>query len=98
MKIKRTFEMRNEKGKIEKKEFEIELTSDELSEAHEEHVTNFMENELFSNFEYDKEVAAVLATEAYNEYAKGDGLTEYECIEKIVNKYECGELDFLFES
>lgn len=79
MKIKRV---------INNEEIEIELTSDEIANAHKEHVTNFMQSELENTFGYSPDVATKLAELAYEEYTKGNGLTEYECIEKITNTYD----------
>ena len=69
-------------------EFEIELSPEEISEAHTEHVTNFMENKFINDFDIqDKSMAHELAVSAYQLYCEGDGYTEYECIEKIYDEY-----------
>lgn len=67
---------------------DIKLTAEELSAAHEEYVTNFMKSEFENTFGYSDEISEELAKSAYEEYAKGEGLTEYECIEKIADEYE----------
>lgn len=67
----------------------ITLTNEELSQAHKEFVTNFMMNELMNNFNItDKETAKDIANNAYEIYCKGDGKTEYECIECAYCEYE----------
>lgn len=70
--------------------FDIELTNEELSMAHKEFVTDFMYNTLINDFEFQNntETAEKLAEKAYQEYCKGEGLTEYECIEKIFEIYK----------
>lgn len=73
---------------INNKTVEIELTADEISLAHTEHIKNFMQSELENSFGYDTQTAEELAELAYDEYAEGNGLTEYECIEKIAEEYE----------
>lgn len=72
---------------INNKTVEIELTADEISLAHKEHIKNFMQSELENSFGYDTQTAEELAESAYDEYAEGNGLTEYECIEKIAEEY-----------
>ena len=67
---------------------EIPLTGAEVAEAHAEHVTNFMFDKLVQDFGYEESVAKELAKDAYEEYCEGNGLTEYECIEEVVSKYE----------
>ena len=74
------------KRNIHGQEVEITLTKEELYEAHEEHVTIFMQTVLENDFGYPSDIAEELAGLAYNEYARGNGLTEYECVEKIVNE------------
>ena len=79
MKIKRT---------INGQEVEIELTGKEIQETHREYVTDFMQNTLEQDFHYSPDIAKTLSTLAYQEYCKGNGLTEYECIEKVADNYE----------
>lgn len=57
------------------------LTDEELFQAHTEHIKNFMYGELYNEFGFSAEEATQGAEIAYDKYAKGDGLTEYECIE-----------------
>lgn len=57
------------------------LTDEELFQAHTEHVKNFMYGELYNEFGFSAEEAKQGTEIAYDKYAKGDGLTEYECIE-----------------
>ena len=72
---------------------DITLTYDELSAAHAEFVTNFMKDTLKDDFGYDDSTAQDLAETAYEKYCEGDGLTEYECIEWAVDKYEKAEIE-----
>ena len=88
MEIKRTIAIKDNNGTDIVTEVEVELTDEELLDAHEVYVTNFMQNELENKFGYSTEIAEELAVSAYMEYTKGDGLTEYECIEKIIAEYE----------
>lgn len=67
----------------------ITLTDEELSQAYDEFVTNFMMNELMNDFHIsDEKTARSIADHAYNIYCKGDGKTEYECIECAYYEYE----------
>lgn len=69
------------------------LTDEELFQAHTEHVKNFMYGELYNEFGFSAEEAKQGAEIAYDQYVKGDGLTEYECIEfavDIMNKSQEG--------
>ena len=67
---------------------EFELTTEEISDAHDEHVTNFMKNILIRDFDLDEKTAEEYAVIAYNKYCQGDGKTEYECIEEAYEEYE----------
>ena len=61
---------------------EYELTSEELSAANTEFVTNFMKSELMGRCEIsDEELAEELAEQAYDRYCEGNGETEGECID-----------------
>ena len=71
---------------INKQEVTIELTNDELSEAHKEFIMNFMRNEFETIFGRNSKDAKELAEIAYEKYEAGDGLTEYECIEYALDK------------
>lgn len=72
---------------INNEKIQFELTPDELYNAHTEHVITFMKNVLVNDFNCSEDVANNLADLSYDEYCKGDGLTEYECIEKIYSEY-----------
>ena len=70
---------------------EIELTPEELGKAYECYVISFMQGVFMQDFNIkDEDKAEELAELAYQEYAEGDGLTEYECIEKIYDE-NCDE-------
>ena len=47
----------------------------------------FMKDELLSTFGLGEEDAADVADEAYEMYCKGDGRTEYECIEDAYDEF-----------
>lgn len=64
---------------------EYELTFEELTQANQEFVTNFMQETLESDFGIDEKDSGKLAEAAYEKYAGGDGKTEYECIEWAAN-------------
>ena len=57
------------------------------SDIHDKFVTNFMKNEFIETFGIDANKAEELAEDAYDLYCKGDGKTEYECIEEIYDAY-----------
>ena len=70
---------------------EIELTAEELEEAHAEFVTNFMRMTLETDFGVSPEDSQDLAEQAYDRYCEGNGETEYECIEAVYS--ESNDLD-----
>ena len=67
-------------------EVKIELTPEEIYNAHTEYVTDFMKNVFIKDFNCSEDTAEELAELAYEKYCEGNGLTEYECIEKIYNE------------
>lgn len=66
---------------------EIELTHQEMEEAHDLIVTEFMINTLINDFGLDIEKAKDFGELAYDRYCEGEGETEYECIEWAYNQY-----------
>lgn len=72
---------------INGEEIAIKLTSEELAQANAEFVTEFMRNKLIEDFGVSEEKADELSNAAYDKYCKGDGLTEYECIEAVVEEW-----------
>lgn len=66
---------------------EFELTEEELSAAHTEFVVNFFRGEMETSFDIPTSHSLELAQKAYDMYAEGDGKTEYECIECIVDEF-----------
>lgn len=73
--------------KIIRNDKEIELTYQEMLEAHEQVVKGFMAGALMGDFGLDREEARIVADKAYDRYCEGNGETEYECIEWAYNKY-----------
>lgn len=65
----------------------IELTQEELFEAHKEFMINFFEDVLNSEFACEEEDIPDIANMAYEIYAEGNGDTEYEAIEKAYEKF-----------
>ena len=63
------------------------LTHEELSEAYTEYTINFMATILQNDFGLKSEDAEKVAKNAYDFYAEGTGLTEYECIEKAYDRW-----------
>ena len=65
-----------------------ELTEEEIGEISEVHVKNFYVGEILDNF---TDVPAIdvedLAESAYIQYCRGDGRTEYECLEDAYQEY-----------
>ncbi len=56
-------------------------------QTHDEYIISYMQNELMKNFGIkSEERARNLAEEAYEKYRKGNGETEYECIEWAADK------------
>lgn len=74
--------------KINGQKVQIKLTQKELFKANSEFVKNWMKDVLMNDYVYTRKLAENLAVSAYDEYCKGNGLTQYECIEKIVDEYE----------
>lgn len=70
---------------------EIELTAEELEDAHAEFVTDFMRMTLETDFGVSLEDSQELAEQAYDRYCEGNGETEYECIEAVY--FESNDLD-----
>ena len=67
----------------------IKIRSD--YDAHDRVVKSFMADELASSFGLPDAEAVEVAEFAYEEYCKGDGRTEYQCIEDAYNEYTtCG--------
>ncbi len=68
---------------------DITLTREEIFEAHREVIKYFMADEIAGMLSgADDETIMHLAEMAYAEYEDGNGLTQYECIEKIVGDYK----------
>jgi len=71
----------------------IPLSQEELQKAHEEYIKSFMEGELINTFNLEPDKARQLAEVSFERYARGDGLTEYECIEAALEEYHEEEMD-----
>ena len=65
-----------------------EMREQEQAEARKKFVTDFMEDELISNFDLAENAACDVAQDAYNILCEGDGKTEYECIEAAYEKFK----------
>lgn len=66
---------------------EIELTTDEVFEAHKEFVTSFMSNELIENHDIPEADADLLANRAYDIYCDREGYTEQDAISEAADEY-----------
>lgn len=66
---------------------EIELTADEVFEAHKEFVTSFMSNELMENHNIPEADADSLANRAYDIYCDREGYTEQDAISEAADEY-----------
>lgn len=64
------------------------LTWEEVTKTHEEFVLNFMKNTLINDFGLDEEAAEIHSCIAYDIYSLGNGLTEYESIQKAYDEYQ----------
>ena len=82
MKIKRTIKT-NELDM----EIEITLTPDEISQAHVQFVTDWMESTLINDFNIPEHLSRIFAKKAFDIYSRGDGFTEYESVEKAYDEY-----------
>lgn len=70
---------------------EIELTSEEIYAAHKEFVTDWMTEtakEILSDKDIPEEIYVGIGEAAYDTYALGNGLTEYEAVKDAVEKYQ----------
>lgn len=66
---------------------EFVLTAEEVAEAHTEYVVNWMKTVLEDDFNIPHSRSADLAKKAYDAYCKGDGRTEYECIQDTAEDF-----------
>lgn len=66
---------------------EIELTADEVFEAHKEFVTSFMSGELIGNHHIPESDADSLANRAYDIYCDREGYTEQDAISEAADEY-----------
>lgn len=66
---------------------EIELTMDEVCEAHKEFVTSFMSGELIENHDIPEADADSLANRAYDIYCDREGYTEQDAISEAADEY-----------
>ena len=80
------------KRMINGEEVEIELTSDEIGEAHKVFITSWMREEILNSADTKKVLtekeAEIVAEMAYDKYNKCEGLTEYEALEQALEEYE----------
>lgn len=70
-------------------EKKIKLTDEELTQANTEFVTRFMKAVIEENApDYmSDQLMQSLAESSYDEYCKGDGKTEQECVEDVLETY-----------
>jgi hypothetical protein len=77
--------------KIIRNNKEIELTSGEVYAAHKEFITNWMTEtakEILGDNDIPEEIYVDIGEAAYDTYASGNGLTEYEAVKDAVEKYQ----------
>lgn len=68
------------------------LTAEEMQQARKEMITDFMKATFQNTFDVkDESILTTLAEESYELYCKGDGKTEYECMESIYDKHFCAD-------
>lgn len=74
--------------KIKRNGKEYRLTSKELYQAHQEFVVNWMADvtQEISAKKISRKRALDVANHAYGIYSEGNGLSEYESVEKAVNE------------
>lgn len=63
------------------------LPTEIISKAHDMHVIAFMKNELLTQFDLNEDETDEVSKDAYEIYCRGDGQTEYECIEEAYNNF-----------
>ena len=64
------------------------LTAEEMQQARKEMITEFMKSTFQNDFDVtDDSTLTALTEESYELYCKGDGKTEYECMESIYDKH-----------
>ena len=75
--------------KYDWKIFEIKpkLTSQELSDANTEFVTNWMRETLENDFDVPEDESQEYAEWAYEKYCEGNGETQYQCVELAYEEY-----------
>lgn len=73
--------------KIIRNNEEIELTMDEVFEAHKEFVTSFMSGELIGNHDIPEADADSLANRAYDIYCDREGYTEQDATSEAADEY-----------
>lgn len=73
--------------KIIRNNEEIELTMDEVFEAHKEFVASFMSGELIGNHDIPESDADSLANRAYDIYCDREGYTEQDAISEAADEY-----------
>lgn len=66
---------------------EIELTYQELYEAHKEFIVLYMQGELESSFDIPEADSIKVAEKAYVIYSDGDDLSQYESMQKAADEY-----------
>lgn len=66
---------------------EIELTADEVFEAHKEFVVSFMSNELIENHNIPESEADSWGNRAYDLYCDREGYTEQDAISEAADEY-----------
>lgn len=77
--------------KIIRNNKEIKLTSGEVYAAHKEFITDWMTKtaeEILGDKDISEEIYAGIGEAAYDTYALGNGLTEYEAVKDAVEKYQ----------
>lgn len=67
---------------------EYVLTEEELYDAHKEYIINFFTSVIYFDFGRTSDESLEIAKAAYKMYQRGDGKTEYECIEIANEEYE----------
>ena len=67
---------------------EIKLTADEVYMAHKQFITDWMASTLQTDFGFSMENSYEYAYRAYDIYCEGDGLTEYEAVQKAAEEYK----------
>lgn len=80
-------EIKNGKAILKREEKEVVLTDEEVLAVHKLFVMQWMQLTAETDFDIPEEDSWKVAEKGYNLYSDGDGLSEYEAIQKVAESY-----------